>query len=75
MQASAARGTNDVRWRTSGVMLNRVTFSEGSHTALFNHLLPFLGVEADARRVYTRSKLIQSLSEVVRWVQNLSLLF
>jgi SAM-dependent methyltransferase len=43
-----------------------------SHEALFNHLLPFLGIEAHARRVYTRSMLTQSLSEVFQKVQNLA---
>jgi SAM-dependent methyltransferase len=43
-----------------------------SHAALFSHLLPFLGIEADARRVYTRPMLTQSLSEVFQRVQNLA---
>jgi ubiquinone/menaquinone biosynthesis C-methylase UbiE len=43
-----------------------------SHAALFSHLLPFLGIEADVQRVYTKSLLIKSLPKSVPKIQNLS---
>jgi ubiquinone/menaquinone biosynthesis C-methylase UbiE len=43
-----------------------------SHTSLFNHLLPFLDIEAEAQRVYTRCMFSRSFSEVAQKVRNLA---
>ncbi|MFH1488897.1 MAG: SAM-dependent methyltransferase, partial [Pseudomonadota bacterium] len=37
-----------------------------SHGALFHHLLPFLGIEADSSRVYTRDELAAALPRIIR---------
>jgi SAM-dependent methyltransferase len=42
------------------------------HSALFNYLLPFLNIEAEAGRVYTKSLLNECLPKVVPKVENLS---
>jgi SAM-dependent methyltransferase len=43
-----------------------------SHSALFTHLLPFLGIEADVQRVYTKPLLMRSFPRIMSKVENLS---
>jgi len=43
-----------------------------THSAVFGHLLPFLGIMGESSRVYTRDMLLKALPEVARKVKNLA---